>query len=192
MASSSVRDIRNLFIVLGGGIVCAIIAAVLLIYVYIPTGRYYARNVLLNPELTAQLSYMDLNPKTGGSSQFIYDRVEYHYFDPAIKRWQQVTVPQETYRQFYDLVADDRSLASVTPEVVSLFNAQSLPRLVIQVKTKSDSEWQLATKTFIEVQFHPGSEYYRIQLRSDSLAEGWAYFKHVRLLDELQPLFIRL
>lgn len=191
MVTSATKEIRNLFVVLGSGIVAALLVALLLLYYYNPTGRYYARNVLLDPQLTAQLSYMDTNPKTGGSSLFIYDSVEYSYFDAAVKRWQQQIISQEAYGQFYKAVSDDRSLASVPEDVVALFNQPLQPHLVIKVKTKSDSEWQSASKTFIEVQLLTNSDYYRIQLRSNASAGNWAYFKHPQLLEELQKLLIR-
>lgn len=191
MASSATKEIRNLLFVLGGGIFCALLVALMLLYYYNPTGRYYARNVLLDPQLTSQLSYMDLNPKTGGSSLFIFDTVEYNYFEPGLKRWQSTELSSEEYRQFYDSVADDRSLSSVSEDIENLFNQPNLPRLVIRVKTKSDSEWQVSAKSFIEVEFLTKGDYYRIQLRSQSSTENWAYFKHAQILDVLKTLFIR-
>lgn len=185
--NSSRTDIRNLLIVILSGVLGAFVIAGIMLHYYGPNGRYYARNVLLSPQLAGNLSYEDDNPKTGKRSRFIFDSIDFSYYDTKQKKWIQKPVSNAAYGNFYDSLGNELSLQNVTDEIQNVFLKDNPAKMVIKVRTESNADWQIANKIFQQVEI--ASEYYRVQLRTtEGLTSQWAYFRHPGILNEAMNL----
>ena len=190
---TSRNEIRNLLAVILSGVLCAFILAGAMLYYYGPTGRYYARNVLLSPLLTTQISFQDANPKTGEITRFVFDGIEISFYDKVQKAWKHVAVSPEAYNRFYDAVSQDVSLDKVTSDIQDLFLKGNPSKLTLRVRTESRAESHAATKIFQEVLFANEGNYYRVELREQGPGRGeWAYFYHPGIYMETMKLLTAL
>ena len=76
------HDIRNILAVLGAAVICAGLLASVFLYYYGPSGRYLAGHTLLDPTIMEQINYQDKHPRQEKSIHFIFDHIEFSYFDP--------------------------------------------------------------------------------------------------------------
>lgn len=169
------HDIRNLILTLLFGVVAAFGVAAFFVLNYGPSGNYTVGQTLLSPELLAKLNYNDYNPKTGGQDRFIFDVIEYSWFDEEKGEWQKRNIDETTYSQIYNLIERDKSLN----DVPSLKNDHS-SKISLFVRTESSSEWQAQVKTFQIIEF-VADDYYRIELHEDNPGTHWAYFNHPKV-----------
>lgn len=181
-------DIRNLLFVIGSAIVVALLGASFMLYYYGPTGSYFAQNVLLSPFYTSTFSFDDTNPKTGRLEKFVFDGIEFSYFDGNKKQEIRVPISHEAYEQFYNNVASERSIQDVADEVRIQF-AHHAASLSFKVRPEHGSE---SSKVFLEVNFVREGDYYRVQLRDAIGTTGtWAYFYHPQVYKEAMQLFVK-
>lgn len=173
------HDIRNLILTLLFGVVAAFGVAAFFVLNYGPSGNYTLGQTLLNPELLAKLNYNDYNPKTGGQDRFIFDVIEYSWFDDEKKDWQKKNLDESTYAHIYNLIESDKSLNDVP-------STKGIPasRITLFVRTESPSEWQKEVKTFQIVEFI-ADDYYRVELHEDNPGTNWAYFNHPKIRQEV-------
>ncbi len=182
------QQIRNLLLVIFSGVGLALLVTLLMIFRWGPTGQYLTQDVLVSPDLMTNLAYNDSNPKTGGSSRFVFDRLEYEYYDLEKQLWQKVVVSQDQYAQFFKLVTGERSLLDIKPSLVYEFNQATPARLTLWVRTESVSS--LATKKiFQEVHFSKEGNYFRVQLRQTTSGPTWVYFKRDNIYQEVLQIF---
>ncbi len=167
------KEVRNLLLVMGSAVACALALALWMLYQYNPTGRYLAKNVLLSPQIMSQISYPETDPKTGATLRYVFDSFEFSYFDTAKKTWSHSTVKPEAYREFYQAVAEDVSILPISEEMRALFSKTPPTTLLVHMHQGGATDGKI---TFQEVDFAPGGDFYRIQLRVE--AETWAYFFH--------------
>lgn len=183
---SQKRQIRNLLFVLMFGIAAALMLSLFLVINYGPSGRYLVKNVLLSPDLVSTLAYTDNNRKTGGSSRYVFDGIEFTYHTPAENKLQTLYIDPHTYEKFYRMISSDKSLAEVPPQ----FNQSKTAALLIKARTESHAEWQDETKIFQEVRFFPDQDYYQIQLRDHAMADPWVYYYHPQIYQKALNIFI--
>lgn len=192
MRPSKRSEIRNLMLVISGAVACAMAIALFMLYFYSPTGRYYAKNVLLAPEIVSQISYPEKNPNTGIVIRYSFDSFVFASYDPDKKLWQRSNVKPDVYREFYDAVSEDLSIEPISEELRQLFRQSHPTTLTVKMRqgsTQGGSEEKIA---FQEVDFAPGQDYYRVQLRSQAsgdVSEGWAYFFHPGIERYARALF---
>lgn len=186
---SQKREIRHLLTVIFSGVLGAFLLCGLLLYYYSPTGRYLAKNVLLSPLVTSQIYFSDTNPLTGNVAKYVFEGAEYSFYDAANRQWRHLSLPAEKYRQFYELVSEERSLASVSPEIESLFNRAKPATLALKVHADSKNTLIASSKVFMEVDFAADSDYYRVQLREQGPTGNWAYYYHPQIYREVMQLF---
>lgn len=178
MIETSPRNqIRNFLLVIGSSVGFAVIVVLVTLYYYGPTGRYLTRNVLLAPEVTGSMVFMDFNPQTGGMSRFVFDRIEF-VTDRTIP------VNMDSYREIFRLIGNDRSLRDVPDDVINLFNHENPSRLILTIRTPD----QGAVKIFQEVHFAKIGDYYRIELHVEKGEGDWAYFYHSKIDDKINQL----
>lgn len=163
----------------------AILFTIAGLYYYGPSGNYAAGNILLSPDIVFNLSYKDINSKTGKTSQFSFDRIEFLYSSNG--SWERIAVDQDSYRKFFDLIKNEKSLTD-SPQLANLFLHGSPATLNLTVKGEG---WTEAFKNFQEVQFLPKEDYYRIQLREDSPSAAWAYYHHAGIYDKALNIFVK-
>jgi hypothetical protein len=182
------RRIRNLLLLIFSSIAFAGLFTFFMINHFGPSGRYMAKNALLAPMRMVDLQFNDYNPKTGGSSRFVFDKIEFSHYDPATSKWERLPVTHEQYARFYALIEGDESLGGDdNGEVSRLFHDAHMASLVMTIRTESDAQWQAVTKVFQEIHFVPDGNHYRIELREDvkeSIGSRWAYFRHPGIYDQ--------
>lgn len=182
-------EIRNLVLVIGGGVACALAIALFMLYFYSPSGRYYAKNVLLAPQVLSQISYPEKNPNTGTIARYSFDSFLFAYFDAQQKEWRRTGIKPEAYREFYTAVSEDLSIEPISEELRQLFRQGHPTTFSVKMRQGSSNE----KATFQEVNFAPGQDYYRVQLRSQAsgdMSEGWAYFFHPGIERYARALFL--
>lgn len=188
---SAKKQIRNLLLVIFSGAFCAFLAAAIGLYFYGPGGRYLVKNTLLSPSILETLSYNDLNTKTGNKSRFVFDKIEFSYYETDKKHWQKVRVSPNVYQRFYQSVINEKSLIDVPENVISQFTKANPSSLVLTVRTESNAAWQELIRVFQEIQFANDGDYFRIELREQNSPESkWAYFYHPHIYREVLNLFI--
>lgn len=179
------RQIRNLLFVFGGGILTAFLVAAFFIAKYGPSGNYLLYDALLAPDILNKLSYNDINPKTGKFEHFIFDKVEFSYFD---KTWKTVPVDLQKYATFYKNLAKQESILNPGVEIIGLFTLNSSKLSLI---VKSDNAKNPLTKVFQEVQFANDENHFRILLHEQSVGQNWVYFYLPGIGKEAFSLFVR-
>lgn len=187
MNRTKAKEIRNLLFVIGSAVAAALILSLSLLYIYNPSGRYFAKNVLLAPEIMSQISYPEKQTKTGKEVRFTFEGFEFRYWDQEKKEWIKTAPKQKAYSEFYSAVAQDQSIQPISEEMRKLFNQNHLTALTVHMKSDHDKI------VFQEVYFDPGGDFYKVQLREESTApsstEGWAYFLHPGIERYARALF---
>lgn len=179
---ASKSEIRNLLAVILSGVLCAFILAGFMLYYYGPTGHYFARNVLLSPSLIMKLNFQETNPKSGEVSRFVFDGIEFSYYDNSKKAWKQTAVSPAAYEKFYELISQDVSLEIAGQDIPNLFLKGNAARLTLKVKKESKVE---SSRIFQEVFFANEGDYYRVELREQGYVQGeLAYFYHPGIYQE--------
>lgn len=181
------KDIFSLLALMGTAILVAILLSVVIVMLYGPTGRYSVNTALLAPELIPTLSYNDTNNKTGGSSRFVFDSIEFTFPDASLKQ-QNLQIDPNQYSRFYQLIASDKSLLDPPPEVISLFTHDPLASIAIKVRTESHAKWQDETKLFQQIDIV--NDYFRVSLHEEVLTGNWVYFYHPQIYQKTLNLFI--
>jgi hypothetical protein len=172
MDRSKKKAIRNLLSVVGSAIFIGFLFSTLLLYKYNPSGQYIIQNVLVSPEILAGLNFNAANKKTGGTSRYIFDKIQFENG----KNVGAISPP--TYTVFFNQVKNAKSLSIVTDEVKNAFNRGQPIKLKILIKTDSPAEWQANTQIFQEIDFSSQGDYFRVQLReSHTGSDNFAYFQ---------------
>lgn len=184
------NDLRNLALVILTSICAAFLLTFFFVYQYGPSGQYVAKNVLLDPAILGKLNYNDTDPKTGGVSRFIFDSLEFTWYDDATKAWKKIDVNAEKYARFYNQFAGEISIKNPSDEIVNLFNSSTSAKLILRVKTESSAKWQAATKIFQETQIVNNGNYYRVELHEQATGEHWAYFYHPHMYQEVFSIMV--
>ncbi|GAB4233087.1 MAG: hypothetical protein Tsb0021_11970 [Chlamydiales bacterium] len=152
-----------------------------------PSGQYIVKNILLSPDTSEHLWYSDTNPKTGGKSRFVLDKIVLEYHPMSLAKKMEKVLDLPTYTILYNKIKNDVSI--ITPKG-GWEGAREVPVgvLKILVKTESDAKYQAVEKVFQQVQFFADGNSYRIELHEDDIGEHWAYFKHQDVLKTVQNL----
>lgn len=179
---SAKRQIRNLLAVFISGIACAFLLSVFLVYNYGPSGKYIVRNALISPDLVTILSYNDTNVHTGGMSRFVYNGLEFSYYDSKAKQQKIIQLDPDQYNKLYQSIISDSSILEAPSDVTALFSKDPAA-LAIKVRTESHAPWQDETKDFQRVEFV--NDFYRIKLHEEKSADQWVYFKHPGIYQEV-------
>lgn len=185
---SAAVQIRNLLFVIGSGTLCACALAWLMIVYYGPSGSYLVRNALLSPDLIQNLTYNETLSKNGASSTYVFDKIEFSYFDETEKKWIKLIVPIELYRSFYQRIESEKSLLDMPDDVVNETFKNTPASLSLIVHAQNNS---VMTQTFQEVQFPKNGDYYRITLREQTSkpSGSWIYYYHPGIYKEALQLF---
>ena len=187
---STGKLIRDLLMVFSLGMVSAVLVALATLYYFGPTGSYKAENILLSPEVMAQLSFSDISPQTGTPIPYTFDRIEFQHFNVETREWRRSTVDKEAYANFYSMISGDRSLTVVPEDVISFFNKQSPSTLTLTVKKKGVNSGSEESRTFQEVQILNFNDYYRIQIHDKEEVISWAYFYHENIFQKSLELLL--
>lgn len=177
------NEIRNLILTLGAAVLAALALSAYFVMNYGPTGRYQVSNTLLRPDLLSELNYNDYNPKTGGQDRFVFDLIEYSWYDEALRSWKKNNPTVETYQKFYQEIDGDLSLQN--PPEIPFSKAQTI---TLFVRTESPAEWQKEIKTFQVIEI-VHNDYYRIELHEDNKGVHWVYYNHPKIAEKAAIIF---
>lgn len=185
MRSSQKQHIKQVIVVLLSAVVCASLLAVLMLYRYGPTGHYVAGNALLSPAVIHQVNYKDSHPSTGKGVSFVFNSIEFSYFDILDHQQKRLTVSPEAYEKIYGMIANEQSLLEVTDKIQMGFETVNNPAtMMIIMRTDLSDVSKPITKVFQLVQF-ANTDHFRIQLRGTDVAGEWAYFYHPQIYQEV-------
>jgi hypothetical protein len=173
--SEKTVQIRNLFIVIGAGIMGAFLLAYLMVANFGPSGSYLVGNILLEPSLVEKISYQEMN------TRYQFDRIEFMYFD---HKWKSLKLDEKTYRQIYDVLKGDKSVSNVSQDIQNLFYTTKPASLALVVHSENREN----TRVFQELQFEDRGDYYRILLREDDPSQNWVYFYHTKVLEQIKNI----
>jgi hypothetical protein len=175
-----------MMLVLGASVLCALVVACALIFFYGPSGSYPARDTLLDPSVISHINIRDKSAKGKGNLQFVFDRIEFSYFDKRLGKMRRNAIPFEQYEKFYTLVSKDISIAEIPEKIESYFDNTYPTLLTIQMRAKEGTIG--ANQLFQEVQFIE-EDYFRVQLKTSEKNPGWAYYHHPHLYHDIMKLF---
>lgn len=180
------RQIISLLSVLGAGLLFALAIIGYLLYVYGPTGQYKTQNILVEPSLVSKLSYIDTEISRGKEGKQTLDHIQFQAYDEKSGQWDVYLFNDDQYKRFYDLLARDESLFPVPEEVEKQFKDSRLSNLEIIVRPElPGSANEGPAKTFLSVDFIPGTDLYRVFIRTSSIGTDYAYFKHPGVYDQV-------
>lgn len=185
------RQIRNLVFLISASVLSAMVLAGSLIMYYGPSGTYAARDVLLSPQVISIINYNDTHPSTGAVTRFVFDSIEFSYFDVPAKRWNKIQVGMEEYAKLYELLIHDRSVSPVTEEMMALFNKANPATLSVRVKPENDKSALHPSKVFQQVVFVNEGDDYRVELREGQQQDVWAYYHHPQIYQNVIKLLLR-
>lgn len=174
--SSKAVQIRNLLIVFGTGVITAVVLALGMLYYYNPAGSYAAGNVLLSPEQAALLQFNEGNVRSGTFNRFTFAGMDFSYFDHALKKRRSVPLSMEKYKELYDVVAGEQSIADADDGVKSLFSHGHPSSLTLKMSPDRSPLGQTQAQIFLQIDFI--EDYYRILLRDQAVGQHWVYFYH--------------
>lgn len=189
------KAISGLLTLLGAGILAAALFAGFMLYRYGPTGRYPLGNVLLAPKTLGALSLTDpddsaVKNSKGKGSRLVFDRIEYVYWDKPQRLWHNVKVDWDNYQRFYDSIESEISILEPSKDIVKYFAAETPSRLMIMVKHEAANKQEPYITPLQVVEFAPGGDYYRVQLREHGSTTEWAYFHHAGIAEQASKLLI--
>jgi hypothetical protein len=184
MEKAKKKAIRNLLSVVSSAIFLGFLFSALLLYKYSPSGLYEVKNVLISPDTMMGLNFNDSNNKTGGSSRYIFDKIQ---FEDGKNNH---VVSSDSYRLFYEEIKTAKSLSTVTDEIKNAFNRGSPAKLKILIKTDSPAAWQANTQTFQEMDFSSQGDYFRVYLRESNVGgSSFAYFHQAGIYQKALKMF---
>lgn len=186
---SAYRQIRNLLITLTLGVALAVALSLFFLYYYSPSGSYRLKNVLLAPSSVESLSFSAKNRNTREIEGPSFEKMTFLYWQPSERQWRQAPVSLNSYREFYERLGDETSLADITPAMINEFQQQPMAKLIISLK-QSEGEKSIS-RVFQEIHFAAKSDLFRVELREDQAAHSWAYFTHPRIYNEAMAIFLK-
>ena len=177
------HEVKNLLLVLSSAIICAGLLSLAFIYYYGPSGRYLAGNALLNPEVLETLEENNQQMKKGQKVYFVFDHIEFSYFNPQKQYTTIQKVSLEKYQQLYRLIASEKNIVEITEDIKKSFINNPVSLITSnKILDKSGS------KIFQIIQFAP-QDYFRVKLNGDQIHEEWIYFYQHGIYSSILQLF---
>lgn len=184
------KDIRNLVMVLGFALFASFAVTTWFLYAYGPSGRYLAKNTLVEPSVLPQLNYNDMDPKTNQMDRYQFDKIVYTFWNKQKREQGSIDIIIPQYEQFYNLVLNDDSLLNPPQEVIDAFRKAPPSRLEIKVRTESNIGYQKDSKDLTLVEFAENVDYWRVELNEADAVNQWVYYAHPKITEKVTKLFI--
>lgn len=163
---SVVKHVATLLGTLCLAVGSAAVLVAYLVYNYGATGRYQLKNVLLEPAVLENLSYVE------GGKRMVFQEIQ--FFHQEAGQWKRQKVPLSAYKKFYAKVASDSSLLSIPDGVENDFRRGDIASLVLKLTPESGSDSM--GMSFQELHFSGTGDHYRVELHVDEKNGTWAYF----------------
>jgi hypothetical protein len=186
MQDSRKGDVRNFLSLIVAAVGGALLIVFLLVYFYGPWGHYSTRNVLIAPDILPEISYQASERGQAKKQTYLYDHLEFVYFDEEHLSWKTLYISEDDYKKFYKLVSGMQSQDEI--ENILDYFAQAKAMLRIYTRPASDSS---GVNIFQEIQFGSHGNHFRIEIHRDNEADSWAYFKYKGILKIAIDLFAK-
>lgn len=172
------KDIRNFLLVLGSGVLLALIAVFWMIRVEGYDRAIYVREVLLSPETMEAMSNRAV--RVGGKEyvRYLVESVDYSYYDAKNGKWDMLTVDIAPYQALWKLTEGDRGSLQVEETVQKLFDDAKISTLAIYVRREMPYQKEGLNELFQQVQFPSKGDWYRVQMHDEDNKADWVYFYH--------------
>lgn len=191
MKKNTRNEILKVTTLFFSAILSAILFAGYMIYYYGPSGIYLAENVILSPSMMDKINYKDSHPKTGQLVRFIFNSIEFSYFDKVSGNLRQFPVDEATYEEFYRLIQSAKGSESIMGEIQEQFDRGLASNLSIMMQTEERVS-PPTTKVFQVIQFVE-SDYFRVQLlQGDNNPNPWVYFYQPGVYQKIMQLFTKV
>ncbi|NGX60842.1 MAG: hypothetical protein K940chlam9_00314 [Chlamydiae bacterium] len=186
--SGKKKELQNLIILLGSSVFVGFVAVVGLLYYFGSSGTYLLRNVLISPDAIEKVPFQNKD------SPFVLNKIEFETVDMQGRQWGRYAVGLESYRAFYEMVENERSVAQLTDEMLNQFQTISPSTLTIFVQSRDTTRFQGDGWVFQQVEFLDNSDLFRVYYQRGVDGEGlpheeWIYFFSPGILREVTELF---
>jgi hypothetical protein len=181
--------IKSLIFVLGSAFACASLLVALLIHQWGPSGRYIAGQTLLSPQTIEEINQRSQEDVAKKKKSFIFDHIEFSYFDENQRTMRQQPVSIENYEKFYQMISSEKSLDQ-SETLNSLFTGMHPTILTITMHATEKNASAQSAQIFQMIQFK--DNYFRVQLHEGEEKGEWAYFYYSNLYTKIFQLFIAL
>lgn len=190
MVVSQPSSIKSLILLMSFSVACALGMSIFMVQKFGPTGAYEVKNALITPYLLENMSYNDVDTKTGAPTRFEFDKLLFTYTDSVSQKPVTVPVSLSQYRTFYETIISDISINDTT-SLTALFDRPSPYKLVVKVKTIAENAAQKEALDFQEIEFASEGNFYRIQLREELNPQAqWAYYNHPDIRKKIFNIFV--
>jgi hypothetical protein len=184
------EQIIYISLLLTSAIASAALLAGYMIYRYGPSGRYVAGHTILSPYVLDKINYKDHNPKTGSQGHYIFDSIQFSYFDKVKGEQRQLSIDPTDYQKFYILVEAVKSLENTPADIQREFNQGFLASLNLTMRTDNSAAAAQVSKIFQVIQF-TDKDYFRVHLHSEENTGEWAYFYQPHIYQDVIKLFTK-
>ena len=174
---TAAKQIRNLLLLLGSAVVCALLAVTFMVRYYGPLGDYSLQSILLSPSMMGKFQSQEMGP-SGDKVHYVYHQTEFLYQEPDSRMQKRAIVSHSVYERLYQELSGDRSILGDKAEVLNHFQNAPIATLVLSVNPQYQVAHQSKSRVFQEVQFSATGDYYRVELSDDQAERQWAYFQH--------------
>ena len=182
------NKIKSIATLLVSAVLTAVLLAVFLIYRYGPSGQYVAGNVILSPETISFINTKDHHSSGKGSLSFIFNGIEFSYFDKLRGRIEKMNVAADVYEQFFDSVKSERGLKIIPEQDQKSFSIGFPATLTVMMQAEASSTLKTGSKVFQIIQFIE-TDYFRVQLHGEKDTGEWAYFYKPHIYQDIIHLF---
>lgn len=190
--NSAREQVKSFLLVIFTAVASATAFVFFLVYYYGPEGSYVPKNILLSPEVMESLSYTDVDRGSGLSSRYIFDKIDFLYFDKYEGKWTQGEVDRLDYASFYGMIANTKSIVGDEAELSGAFAGYGQASLLLHVIPKNTlASGKEGRKVFQEVHFASDSDLFRIELHSEKMGGGWVYFRYPNIYSEVTRRFVQ-
>jgi hypothetical protein len=187
MNETAKRDVQRIAVLLTCAVATAGLIAGVMLYGYSPSGRYIAGQTILDPQVMNQINIQDKKSKKEQNGRFVFEKIDFTYYDSASKKMEHIPVSMESYKKFYSLINQEKSIEKVTDELKNLFNHPHINRVVTTMHEGENT----ASKVFQMIEITP-DDFFRVQLHGDQQnPDQWAYFYRNHINEEVLRIFTK-
>jgi hypothetical protein len=164
MSMTASKQIKNLFLVLGSGVVFAGLVVWFLVSHYGEDGGYSISRALLSPKSLQAAKSMEISAV---------------YLPKNSHKWQATQLSLDTYKNIYQLIARDKGFAREAFREVPWLDKEQTVRLLVRGRYEQEEVSQ-------ELEVFP-NDVYRVRV-TDQGRSLWVYFKHEHIKQQIMDV----
>ncbi|EFB42460.1 MULTISPECIES: hypothetical protein [Parachlamydia] len=188
MDSNQKKDISNLLIVMTSAIGCAVLALGYMMYTSQSENQYLLNHILISPDVIQTLNYPLAENRNKKAPALSFKRIEYSYFDSEKHQWITKEISSAKYADLYAYIASDKSIETPSDDMIDAFLHPQPIKLTLFVEERSSNQASPLKSVFQEVDFSAKGDFFRVQLREQTLNSQQAYFYHPHIYAIVQKI----